>query len=96
MSEEKSSPIGIIIIVVVAVIIGGCASDKSFGGNKQAKSKQPAKPVAPAKTQPKAPFFDSLRGGHRDIEADIRGKLRKPGGEITRDDMTKLKELGGL
>ena len=41
------------------------------------------------------PVFDPNKGGHRDIKADIRGKLGKSGGEITQADLAKLKELGG-
>ncbi len=58
MSEEKSSPIGIIIIVVAAVIITGCASGKSAGENKQAKVQVPEKPTAPEKpAEPEEPAF---------------------------------------
>jgi len=52
MSEEKSSPIGIIIIVVAAAIITGCASGKSAGENKPAEPPEPEKPA-----EPKEPAF---------------------------------------
>ena len=90
MSEEKSSPIGITIIVVVAAIFVGSASGKSTGDKEQASSTQTAKPAAPAKKQLKAPFIDPLKGGPRDIEARIRIVLKKPGGEISGEDMIKL------
>ncbi|MCH2379663.1 MAG: hypothetical protein MK236_09615, partial [Pedosphaera sp.] len=49
MSEEKSSPIGIIIIVVAAVIITGCASGKSTYKGK-------------IETPPEPPKYDLKKG----------------------------------
>tara|TARA_B100000959_G_scaffold185534_1_gene194042 strand:+ start:219 stop:848 length:630 start_codon:yes stop_codon:yes gene_type:complete len=90
MSEEKSSPIGIIIIVFVVTVFVGCESNNY--PETANKNEQPAaKPTEPAK--PKAPVFDPNRGGHRDIEAGIRRELNKPEGEITAEDIAKLRSL---
>jgi internalin A len=47
------------------------------------------------KALPNCVIHHDLMSGAEKIEADIRGKLRKPGGEITQADLAKLKELGG-
>jgi len=63
MSDEKSSPIGIIIIVVAAAIITGCASGKSAGENKPAKSQETVKPTTPEKpAEPPKPKYDFTKG----------------------------------
>ena len=63
MSEEKSSPIGIIIIVVAAAIITGCASGKSAGENKPAKNQETVKPTTPEKpAEPPKPKYDFTKG----------------------------------
>ena len=87
MSEEKSSPIGIIIIVFVVTVFVGCQSN-NYPETANKNEQQAAKPAEPAK--PEAPVFDPNKGGHRDIEEGIRRELNKPGGEISGEDMTKL------
>ena len=90
MSEEKSSPIGIIIIVFVAAVFVGCESNNHPETTN--KNEQPAaKPAEPAK--PKAPVFDSSKNDHRLIEAKVRRRLNKPGGALTVEDLAKVKDL---
>ena len=90
MSEEKSSPIKIIAIVFVIAVFVGCESNNY--PETANKNEQPAaKPIEPAK--PEALVFDPNRGGHRDIEEVIRRNLKKPEGEITAEDMAKLRSF---
>jgi hypothetical protein len=90
MSEEKSSPIGIIAIVFVAAVFVGCESN-NYPETANKNEQSATKPTEPEK--PKAPVFDPNRGGHRDIEAGIRGSLQQTSGEITAEDMGKLRNL---
>ena len=92
MSEEKSSPIKIIAIVFVIAVFVGCESN-NYPETANKNEQLAAKPTEPAK--PEVLVFDPNRGGHRDIETDIRERLGKPSGVITREDMAKLKSLGG-
>ena len=90
MSEEKSSPIKIIAIVFVVAVFVGCESN-NYPETANKNEQLAAKPTEPAK--PEALVFDPNRGGHRDIEAVIRRELKKPGGEITAQDMAKLRSF---
>ena len=90
MSEEKSSPIKIIAIVFVIAVFVGCESN-NYPETANKNEQHAAKPTEPAK--PEALVFDPNRGGHRDIEAVIRRELKKPGGEITAQDMAKLRSF---
>ena len=90
MSEEKSSPIKIIAIVFVIAVFVGCESN-NYPETANKNEQHAATPTEPAK--PEALVFDPNRGGQRDIEATIRRNLKKPEGEITQEDMTKLRSF---
>jgi len=59
MSEEKSSPIGIIIIVFVATVFVGCQSN-NYPETANKNEQHADKPAAPE--EPKAPVFDPNKG----------------------------------
>ena len=90
MSEEKSSPIKIIAIVFVVAVFVGCESN-NYPETANKNEQHAAKPTEPDK--PEALVFDPNRGGQRDIETVIRRELKKPEGEITVQDMAKLRSF---
>ena len=94
MSEEKSSPVGLIVGVAVVAVVIGIMIGKS-GSNTESVSEVPS----PANQgdnsvneQDSKPVEGELKIGEN-IEAKIREAINKPEGELTKADLEKVTDL---
>jgi Leucine-rich repeat (LRR) protein len=94
MSEEKSSPVGMIVgvAVVAAVIIVGCVAMQDAGNEQEAnKATETNKPTEPSDLVKSTKIPNSVES--KRFEEYIRKSLKKPNGELTQEDFDKIKSI---